>query len=200
MIKLVGIGETEENAFGRPDEKTWSWLSAESWNYELKLLELSRELRIEYQRQMHVLGIEPIWEKYAIKPQTVIDPAGVGTGRFLIQTSVLHPKAPLILFGIEIDLSLYRACLVNMAMISNHPYSIICADALMLDIEKSGPAGKLWDFGNQWTPPDVSMFYYKPPPPFKFTLKDYALQQKAKRALEDRQAVEALAAKQAQQK
>ena len=77
----------------------------------------------------------------------------------------MMPKAPLILFGIEINLSLYRACLVNMAMFSKHPYSIICADSLRIEPEKSAPSSKLWDYGNQWVPPNITEFYWKPPPP-----------------------------------
>jgi len=84
----------------------------------------------------------------------------------------MSPKAPLVLFGVEIAVHLYRACLVNMAMFSNHPYSIICADALRLDVEKSGPTSTLWDLGNRWNPPDVSAYYWKPPPigPDRFSL------------------------------
>lgn len=105
--------------------------------------------------------------------QTILDPC-VGSGRFLIEASLLNPEAPLILFGIEINLSLYRACLVNMALFSNHPYSIVCADALRLIPEMTGPASRIWDLGNRWDPPDVSTYYYKPPPPPKpFSLKDY---------------------------
>jgi hypothetical protein len=87
----------------------------------------------------------------------------------------MFPKAPLILFGVEINLSLYRACLVNMALLSKHPYSIICADSLRLDPKLSGPASKLWDMGNQWEPPDISTFYIKPAPigPDCFSLKAY---------------------------
>ncbi|RKX44261.1 MAG: hypothetical protein DRP27_06880 [Thermotogae bacterium] len=107
-------------------------------------------------------------------PKTQLDPC-VGTGRFLFIASQMMPKAPLILFGIEINLSLYRACLVNMAMFSNHPYSIICADALRLDPDITGPASKIWDLGNRWNPPDVSMFYWKPPPIWhdRFSLKAF---------------------------
>jgi len=94
---------------------------------------------------------------------TQLDPC-VGTGRFLIVTSQMFPKANLVLFGIEINLSLYRACLVNMALLSKHPYSIICADALRLDPDKSGPTSPIWELGNRWTPPDISAFYWKPPP------------------------------------
>ena len=95
------------------------------------------------------------------KLTTQLDPC-TGTGRFLWEASLLMPKAPLVLFGIEINLSLYRACLVNMAMFSNHPYSIICADALRLGVV--GPTSLVWDLGNRWDPPDLSRFYWKPPP------------------------------------
>jgi len=105
---------------------------------------------------------------------TQLDPC-VGTGRFLLVASQMMPKANLVLFGIEINPSLYRACLVNMAMFSNHPYSIICADALFLDGDKTGTSSKLWDLGNQWNPPDLSAFYWKPPPinPRSFSLKAF---------------------------
>ena len=98
-----------------------------------------------------------------IPVKTQLDPC-VGTGRFLMVASQMMPKAPLVLFGVEINLALYRACLVNMAMFSNHPYSIICADALRLDPEKTGPTSKMWDLGNQWLVPDISAFNWKPPP------------------------------------
>jgi len=97
------------------------------------------------------------------KFSTQLDPC-VGTGRFLIEASIMYPEAPLVLFGIEINLALYRACLVNMAMFSNHAYSIICANTLRLDVDKSGPSSKLWDLGNRWDPPDVAAFYWKPTP------------------------------------
>jgi len=105
---------------------------------------------------------------------TQLDPC-VGSGRFLIVASQMMPKANLVLFGIEINPSLYRSCLVNMAMFSNHPYSIICADALMLDPRYTGPTSILWDLGNRWDPPDMSTFYCKPPPitADKFSLKDF---------------------------
>jgi len=106
--------------------------------------------------------------------KTQLDPC-VGTGRFLIAASQMMPKAPLILFGIEINLSLYRACLVNMAMFSNHPYSIVCGDTLMIDQKYSGPSSNLWDLGNRWNPPDISAFYWKPPPIWhdRFSLKAF---------------------------
>ncbi len=94
---------------------------------------------------------------------TYLDPC-VGTGGFLLGATLAYPKSPLILFGIDIGISIYRACLVNMALFSNHPYAIICADALKLDIKLSGPSSSLWDLGNRWNPPDMSKFYWKPSP------------------------------------
>jgi len=90
--------------------------------------------------------------------KTQLDPC-VGTGRFLLEASRLYPKAPLRLYGIEISLPLYRACLVNMAIMSNHPYYIICADTLRLDNSKLP-----YLVANRWNPPDMSKFYWKPPP------------------------------------
>jgi hypothetical protein len=107
--------------------------------------------------------------------KTQLDPC-VGSGRFLIVASEMMPKANLVLFGIEINLALYRACLVNMAMFSNHPYSIICADTLMIDPKWSSPAAKIWDLGNQWNPPNMSSFYWKPQPPPPINPKSFSLQ------------------------
>jgi len=118
--------------------------------------------------------IEMTLPKPITKIQTVLDPC-VGTGRFLIEASLLRQDSPLILFGIEINLSLYRACLVNMKMLANHPYSIVCADTLRLDPDLTGPASQIWDLGNRWDPPDVSALYWKPPPinPESFSLKAF---------------------------
>jgi len=165
MVQMVGIGEKKQRP--QPDEITEAWLSVESMAYDHKL---DRNLFLEQQRLRNLFEMEPLWTKYVIKPQTVIDPAGCGTGRFLLGATWHAPKAPLVLFGIEIDLSLYRACLVNLAMFSNHPYSIVCGDALMIDTPYCSPGSKLWDMGNQWQPPDISSFYFKLKPPFKFSL------------------------------
>ena len=101
--------------------------------------------------------------------ETVNDPA-TGTGRFLVEQSRLNPYVPMVLTGIEIDLTLYRAALVNMALYSLHPYSIICANALAIRPD----ANQIWEFGNLWDPPDMSQFYYKPPPPPQpFSLKGF---------------------------
>ena len=106
--------------------------------------------------------------------KTQLDPC-VGTGRFLIVASQMMPKANLVLFGIEINPSLYRACLVNLAMFSNHPFSIICADTLRLDPKLTEPTSIIWDKGNQWQASDISAFYRKPPPigPDRFSLRAF---------------------------
>jgi hypothetical protein len=67
----------------------------------------------------------------------------------------MYPEKPLILYGIELDVTLYRACLVNLALFSTHPYSIICADALMLN-----DTMQAWNQGNLWNPPDMSQYYW----------------------------------------
>ncbi len=117
-------------------------------------------------------------EKGEIKEvKTMLDPA-VGTGRFLMEASLLYPKAPLLLYGIEIDLSLYRACVVNLSMFSKHPFTIICADTLMLDPKVSGCNSILWLLGNRWNPPDMTQFYTKPPAitEEKFSLSEWIKQ------------------------
>lgn len=84
----------------------------------------------------------------------------------------MYPKLPLLLYGIEIDPTLYRACLVNMALFSHHPYSIICADTLMIDRCYCGVDSEIWELGNRWEPADISPFYWKPPKPYKFSLAE----------------------------
>jgi hypothetical protein len=114
------------------------------------------------------------FDKPTKEPRTLLEPC-VGTGRFLIEASLMNPEKPLILFGIEIDITLYRACLVNMALFSsNHPYSIIRADTLMLDLEASMPGSPVWNQGNRWDPADMSPYYIKIPLPFKFSLAEMA--------------------------
>jgi len=129
------------------------------------------------------------WATYHTRPthvkqmelpvKTQLDPC-VGTGRFLLVATEMKKNANLALFGIEISPALYRGCLVNMAMFSNHPYSIICADTLMIDQKWTSPASKMWDLGNQWNPPDMSIFYFKPSPftPKSFSLKAFTEQEK----------------------
>jgi len=114
-----------------------------------------------------------IGEKSGKKVETVLDPC-VGSGRFLISATLLFPEKPLVLFGIEIVPSLYRACLVNMKMFSNHPYYILCADSLRID-NKNGMDPRIWKYANTWEIHDVSQFYWKPPPIWhdRFSLKAF---------------------------
>ncbi len=169
MIKMVGIVDDKEPL--KPDPTTEAWLGVEGLAFENRLPSIGHV--VEQARLRRVYNVEPVWEKYVVRPKTVADPAGCGTGRFLLGANWMTKK-PIVLFGIEIDVSLYRACLVNMALYAKYPYTIVCADALMIDGRYSDPASKLWDYGNQWNPPDLSMFLYKSTPPFKFSLKDLA--------------------------
>ncbi len=98
---------------------------------------------------------------------TQLDPC-VGTGRFLLEASIMFPKANLVLMGIDINLSMYRACLVNMTHMSNHCFSLICANTFRLDPDRTGPSSKMWDLGNRWDPPDITEFYWKPTPQLPF--------------------------------
>jgi len=131
---------------------------AEFWVNEENRRYLAEYYRHHFPHPLHLpkLPMEP-------KIKTVLDPC-CGTGGFLLGTTLQYPKAPLVLFGIDIGISIYRACLVNMALFSNHSYSIMCANTLLLDPDKTGPAGKFWDLGNRWQPPDISAFNWKPPP------------------------------------
>jgi len=80
----------------------------------------------------------------------VLDPC-TGAGRFLIDAAAHYPDQKLIFYGVELDLDLYRAALVNMRIYAWHrPYRILCADALMVDI---GPGSSNWRYANLWDPP-----------------------------------------------
>jgi hypothetical protein len=154
------------------------WQTAEALRYNDKLAEININLQAERARWHTVIGMTPLLLKYEEKPITDLDPC-TGTGRFLICATLMYPKLPLLLYGIEIDRSLYRACLVNMAMFSNHPYFIICADTLMLDFKYSSDVSSpMWGLGNQWEPPDMNPYYFKIQPPFKFSLADLAKNRK----------------------
>jgi len=146
MTRMVYTGRWEELV----KDGQMEWII-----YEQYLQHLVWYWSIFHSRPRHIRAMEP-------PLHTQLDPC-TGTGRFLIVASQMMPKANLVLFGIEINPALYRSCLVNMALFSHHPYSIICADSLMLDGNKTGPSSKLWDYGNQWDPPDLSEFYVKPP-------------------------------------
>jgi len=176
MVKTVleTRAEVKPYSFAKPDFWTLAWLTAEALKFNDKLAEISINLQAERARWHTVIGMRPLLVKYDPEPITYLDPAGVGTGRFLLGATLMYPKLPLVLYGIEIDPSLYRACLVNMAMFSNHPYSIVCGDALMIDLPYCSPGSKLWAHGNQWNPVDISPFYFKLKPPFKFSLAELA--------------------------
>lgn len=79
----------------------------------------------------------------------VLDPC-TGTGRFLLDLVWRHRDRKLTLFGVELDLDLYRACLVNMKLHGfGMPYAILRANALIVDLE---PNSSNWRFANRWTP------------------------------------------------
>jgi hypothetical protein len=121
----------------------------------------AEDYRLQYLRFYHVPAFHVRPTKIPL--QTQLDPC-VGTGRFLLGSTTMFPKANLVLFGVEIDVRLYRACIVNMAMFSNHAFSIVCANALRLDPDRTGPTSKMWDLGNRWDPADITEFYWKPTP------------------------------------
>ena len=83
--------------------------------------------------------------------QTAIDPAA-GTGRFLVDLAVRYADRKIALFGVEKNLDLYRACLVNMRLYAwNRPYFILCSDSMIIDVGPNSPA---WRYANLWNPPD----------------------------------------------
>jgi hypothetical protein len=158
MVQMtLGMEIKKPYSFQKPDFATRVWLTEEALKFNDKLAEISINLQAERARWHTVLKMRPLLIKYDQEPISDLDPT-VGTGRFLIVASQLYPKTPLLLYGVEIDLSLYRACLVNMAMFSNHPYSILCVDSLRLGLNEP------WQLGNQWDPPDISPYYFKPCP------------------------------------
>jgi len=108
--------------------------------------------------------------KSAKEPITVLDPC-TGTGRFLIEATRMYPHKPLILFGIELSPTMYRATLVNMAIYSVHPYSILCGDTLTIDENQHAPGQKIWSIGNQWEPPSLEPYcvHFEPMKPFSLS-------------------------------
>lgn len=81
----------------------------------------------------------------------VLDPC-VGTGRFLLHAAVRYWDRKLALYGVELDIDLYRASLVNMRFFAwGRPYYILRANALIVDV---GPESPNWRFANLWDPPD----------------------------------------------
>ncbi len=85
------------------------------------------------------------------RPITVLDPC-TGTGRFLVAMATMFPDKPLVLFGIEIDIDLYRAALVNLRTFAlGRPYFLLRADALVIDASLNSPNWRR--YGNLWNPP-----------------------------------------------
>jgi len=121
----------------------------------------ANDYKLQYLLYHHVPAFHVRPTKFPMSTQ--LDPC-VGTGRFLLEASIMFPKANLVLFGIDINLAMYRACLVNMTHMSNHCFSLICANTLLLDPDRTGPSSKMWDLGNRWNPPDITEFYWKPTP------------------------------------
>ena len=80
-----------------------------------------------------------------------LDPC-TGTGRFLVDAATHYPDQKLALYGVEIDLDIYRAALVNMrTYCCLRPYRILCADALVVNIRLDSPN---WRYANLWEPPN----------------------------------------------
>jgi len=81
----------------------------------------------------------------------VLDPC-TGTGVFLVEAARMFPQQNLFFFGVELDIDLYRAALVNLRLAAlGRPYFILRANALIVDIRSNSPN---WRFANTWNPPD----------------------------------------------
>jgi hypothetical protein len=82
--------------------------------------------------------------------ELVLDPC-TGTGRFLVEAAVQFPYRKLVFYGVELDIDLYRAALVNMRLVAWHrPHYILCANTLIVDV---APRSSNWRYANQWHPP-----------------------------------------------
>jgi len=89
------------------------------------------------------------------EPIRLLEPA-MGTGAMVIAANNYVPEdIPLEIHGIELDQLIYKAALVNMAIMARHPYKFICADTLALDPND----GRAWMHANKWDPPNMSRFY-----------------------------------------
>ncbi len=124
----------------------------------------ANDYKMRYLLYHHVPAFHVRPTKFPISTQ--LDPC-VGSGRFLLEASIMFPKANLVLFGIDINLSMYRACLVNMVHMSNHCFSLLCGNSLALACITS-PYHKIWNLGNRWETPDLTPFHYKPSPKVPF--------------------------------
>jgi len=111
-------------------------------------------LRIHHVPAFHIRPME-------IPFQTIMDPC-VGSGRFLLETSIMYPKANFAFFGIDINVTMYRTSLVNMVHMSNHCFTLLCGNSLRLGTTSS--SNEIWALGNRWEIPDLTEFYWKPKP------------------------------------
>lgn len=102
---------------------------------------------VSYMNDAVLEGLEEEEERWKL----VLDPC-TGTGRFLLDLVWRHGDEKLMLYGAELDLDLYRACLVNMRLHAlARPYFILRANALIVDLRPSSPN---WRYANRWDPPD----------------------------------------------
>lgn len=142
MIQMVH-GDIEK----RHDAQTFCWNSQNNY-------------RLNYLLTFHVPAFHLRPMQFPM--QTQLDPC-VGTGRFLLEASIMFPKANLVLFGIDINVTMYRTCLVNMVHMSNHCFSLLCGNTFLLACTTS-PYHEIWDLGNRWELPDLTPFHWKPKP------------------------------------
>lgn len=171
---LLGLNGQIQEYINEAVEEPWDYLGEVFTDRRLGNPRLGQNLTPRF--VVELLVKMTVGEEKFDMVKTVLDPC-VGTGRFLLAASMLYPEAPLALYGIEIDVSLYRACLVNMCMFSRHPYHILCADALRLDSDFTYPNHPLWKtLSNKWNPPDMTPYYVKPSPisATSFSLKAFS--------------------------
>lgn len=84
-------------------------------------------------------------------PIRLLDPC-LGTGIFLVEAARLYPRQYLLFYGVELDLDLYRAALVNMRLAAfGRPYFLLRANSLIVDVGADSPN---WRLANGWNPPD----------------------------------------------
>lgn len=95
-------------------------------------------------------------EKAMNQPLAAVDPAA-GTGRFPIDLCQRYGNGqqdihPIRVFGVEKNIWLYRACLVNLRMlVPCEPVLVLWGDALLLDLSPGSPN---WLVANRWYPVD----------------------------------------------
>lgn len=112
------------------------------------------------------------------RPITALDPAA-GTGRFPIDLAQRYGVGkgdhPLVIYAVEKNIWLYRACLVNMRLLAPlQPVQCLWADALITDI---GLDSLNWIVANRWYPIDWRELIPMPADPDKHlpNLNDFSL-------------------------